>query len=223
MKKWFLKNYKNYICLLVAIILLALASVLFNNSGFGSDSIFALNQGLSKVTNLSLGVVNIIVGAVAFIILLIIDRKAIGVGTVLMALTMGLFLDLIDKLGIVPNLDSFEFNKIVMFLLKLLYIVLAISIGGFGIALYIYANRGISPLEGIIIKIQKVTKIPFWLVKIINDVIFYVVGFLLGATIGIGSIITAFTYGPMISLFTKLLNKINFLKEDNNENKENTK
>lgn len=216
MKKWFLNNYKNYICLVVAIIFLAFASVFFNNSHFGSDSIFALNQGVSKLIKVSVGTTNIIIGVIAFIILLIIDKKAIGVGSVLMALTMGMFINLIMKIGIVPDLASTGLPTILDITLKLLYIFIAIALGGFGIALYIYANRGISPIEGIIIKIQKVTKMPFWLVKIINDVLFYLVGFILGATINVGSVFAAFLYGPVISLFTKMLNKIDLLGEVKN-------
>lgn len=226
MKKWFLKNYKNYICLIVAIILLACANLFFEYSNFGSDSIFALNQGVSLTTGITIGTSSIIIGVIAFIILLIIDRKSIGVGTVLMSLTMGIFYDLIKKLNIIPNIGIMEFDNVILeYGLKLLYILIAIGVGGFSVALYIYANRGISPLEGILVKINKMTNVPFWLIKIINDVLFFVVGFIMGATIGVGSIIAACLYGPVISFFGRLFNKINFLgdKETNEEIKSKNK
>ena len=228
MKKWFLNNYKNYLCLILGIVIMAFSSVFFNNSHFGSDAIYTLNQGLSKLTHLDTGITNIIIGVIAFIVLLIIDRKAIGVGTFLMAIFLGLIISLLFKINIVPNLsyeyieslsfiptvDFISIPKVVYLLLQLLYTILAIVLGGFGVALYIYGNRGISPLEGILIKIQKVSKVPFWVVKIINDIIFYAIGLILGATFGIGSLIAAFTYGPMISFFGKLLKKSNIIKEE---------
>lgn len=224
MKKWFLRNYKNYICLVVAIILLACANLFFEYSNFGSDAIFALNQGLALTTNITIGQSSIIIGVIAFIIILIIDRKSIGVGTVLMTLTMGIFYDLIKALNIIPNIGVMEFDNIILeYGLKLLYILLAIGIGGFSVALYIYANRGISPLEGILIKINKVTNVPFWLLKIINDVLFFLVGFIMGATISFGSIIAACLYGPVISWFTKLFNKLNFLGDKETNEKEQNK
>ena len=223
MKKWFLKNYKNYLCLFFAIILLSFASVFFDYSDFGSDSIFALNDGLATKTGLSLGNTNLIIGATSFLILVIIDRKSIGVGTFVMALTMGLCIDIVIKLNIVPKLSNYEMHFILKYTLKLFYVLFAITIGGFGIALYIYANRGISPLEGILMKITKVTKMPFWLVKIINDIIFYTVGIILGATFNVGSIIAAFTYGPVISMFSKMLAKSGFLKEKNENEDKNKK
>ncbi len=207
---------------------MAFSSVFFNNSHFGSDAIYTLNQGLSILTSLDTGITNIIIGVIAFIVLLIIDRNAIGVGTFLMAIFLGIIISFLFKINIIPNLnyeyiESLSFipsvewisiPKVVYLLLQLLYTFLAILFGGFGIALYIYGNRGISPLEGILIKIQKATKIPFWGIKIINDIIFYIIGLLLGATFGIGSIIAAFTYGPVISFFGKLLKKTNIIKEE---------
>lgn len=213
MKNWIKNNYKNYLCLLFSIVLLGVVSVLFNNSNFGSDSIFCLNQGIAEATKLSLGVVNILLNLLFIIIMLIINRKAIGVGTVLMLVLLGLSMNIMLKLNFIPDLKNVDVHPVLYVFLQCLYIISGLAIGGFAISLYFYANRGLAPFEGVLAKITEVTKIPFWAVKIVNDVIFYVVGFLLGGTIGIGSIIAATLYGPSISLFGKLWKKFDFLGE----------
>ena len=81
---------------------------------------------------------------------------------------MGIFYDLIKKLNIIPNIGIMEFDNVILeYGLKLLYILIAIGVGGFSVALYIYANRGISPLEGILVKINKMTNM--WVSFFINS------------------------------------------------------
>lgn len=217
MKNWFLKNYKNYICLFLSIILLGVVSVLFNNSHFGSDSIFCLSQGINVKFNIPIGLVNILLNVLFFMIMLIINKKAIGFGTVLMAVVLGFSIDLMFYLNFIPDLNDLGITGPLYVVLQCAYILIGLAIGGFSISLYIYANRGISPFEGVLLKIGEVTKMPYWAVKIINDVIFYLIGFLLGGTIGVGSIMAAFLFGPSISLFGKIWKKFDFLGEYKNE------
>lgn len=219
MKNWLRNNYKNYICLFIVFPLLGIVSILFNNANFGSDAIFCLNQGVSVALKLPLGVVNIMLNCLFFIIMIFFNRKAIGVGTILMMILLGVFIDLMMMVNFIPDLGKLKdtLEPILYVVLQVAYVLTALVIGGFAISLYIYANRGVSPFEGVLIRVSEVTRIPFWACKIINDVIFYIIGFVLGGTIGIGSIIAAILYGPSISLFGKMWKKIDFLGEYKNE------
>lgn len=217
MRNWLKKNYKHYLCLITSIIILAIVNVLFNNSNFGSDSIFCLNQGVAKALGIKLGYANLMINGLFLVIMLIINRKSIGVGTILMIAFLGVLINLVLKINIIPNLASIELPKNFEVVLQITYILLALALGGFAISLYIYINRGLSPFEGVTVKLSQVTKIPFWVVKIITDVIFFVIGYLLGGVIGVGSIIAALLYGPSISLFGKIWKKFDFLKENKNE------
>lgn len=212
MKKWFLNNYKQYICVIISIILLAFVNVFFNNSNFGSDSIFCLNQGVSKFLKIEIGYATLIMNGLFVVIMLIINRKAIGVGTILTIIFLGPLINIIIKLNIIPDLASVKLPKVPYVLLQITYILIALLLGGISISLFIYTNRGLSAFEGVLTKIVIVTKIPFWAVKIISDIIFFIVGFLLGGTIHIGSIISAILYGPSISLFSKVWKKLNLFR-----------
>ena len=217
MKKWFLNNYKQYICVIISIILLAIVNVFFNNSNFGSDSIFCLNQGVSKFLKIEIGYATLIMNGLFVVIMLIINRKEIGVGTILTILFLGPLINIIIKLNIIPDLASVELPTVPYVLLQIAYILIALVLGGISISLFIHTNRGLSAFEGVLTKIASVTKIPFWAVKIISDIIFFIVGFLLGGTIHIGSIISAILYGPSISLFSKVWKKLNLFQERKNE------
>lgn len=219
MKKIFLNNYKNVICIIIGILFLALGTAFFKNSDFGSDALSTLNIGLAKLLKLEYGTTNIIMNGTALIILLIIERKYLGIGTVLVTFLLGLTINLIDYLAFIPNLDSFNNVWYIEYSIKILYIILANVICAFGIAIYMYADRGLTGFEGILLKIHNITKIPFGVVKIINDVIFISVGFFLGAKIHIGTIISVVSFGPLVDLFGKLLRKINFMGVKNEKNK----
>ena len=170
MKNWISKNYKHYLCLLFSIIILGIVSVLFNNSNFGSDSIFCLNQGIAHSLKLPLGVVNILMNVVFMIVMLIINRKAIGIGTLLMLVFLGVSIDVMMKLNFIPNLANLDLHPVLYVTLQVTYILLGLALGGFAISLYLYANRGIAPIEGVLVKVSQVTKIPFWLVCIFSSV-----------------------------------------------------
>ena len=92
-------------------------------------------------------------------------------------------------------------------------VLIGIVIGGLGLALYMYADLGLSPFEGIIVTISNETKVRFGIIKIIFDAIYFTTGALLGGVFGIGSIMTVFLYGPTIDMFMKLLKKTNIIKK----------
>lgn len=214
MKKLFLNNYKNVICIILGILFLAIGTAFFKNSFFGSDAISTFNIGLAKTLKLPYGTTNIIMNIVALIILLIVARNYLGIGTVLVTVFLGVTINIVDKIGIIPSLEKFDKIWYIEYGVKLLYLLLANFICSFGVAIYIYANRGLTGFEGILMKIHSATKIPFGVIKIINDVIFIIIGWVLGGTVGIGTIISSIIFGPLVDLNTRLLKKTNFIKEE---------
>lgn len=203
------KYYKNWLLLVIGIILLAIGSTFFSASLAGSDSILTLSQGIANILHISLGWANIICNVVFLILTIIFNRKALGEGSVLMVVCIGLLINLFTSLEFIPIATKLW--------MKILYVLIANVICAMGLAMYIYANRGLSPFEGVLMAIKKKIKWPLWIVKIINDATFYLIGFLLGAVVNFGSIITMIIYGPLMDLFLKLLKKTNFIKEENNQ------
>ena len=71
---------------------------------------------------------------------------------------------------------------------------------GFGSALYLIANLGPGPRDGLMTGIQELTSQPIALIRVILEVTVIGLGWSLGGTIGIGTIIFAFGVGPSLSV-----------------------
>jgi len=129
----------------------------------------------------------------------------IHIGTFVVALLLGPMINLIIGWGWLPIPVSL-LERIVMVFVAILFL-------SFALAIYIYANIGYSPFEGILLTIKQKVKMRFAFIKIINDASLFIIGWLLGGTIGIGSVMTVILLGPLIDLFTHLVKKTKWLPE----------
>lgn len=194
------KNYKNLIMLLIGITLMAIGGLFFIHAELGSDALMVLNQGVATFLNMSVGNAMIVTNIIGLVVIIILYRSSIGIGTIAVTVLLGVILNFINGLNIISHSDHF--------ILNLLMVLSAIVFGGFGVALYIFSNTGFSPFEGLIIYIVEKTNIRFGIIKIINDIIFFGIGYLLGGVVGIGSIIAVIMFGPIIDFYLVMLNKI---------------
>lgn len=198
------KYYLNILILLIGMILMAFGGSFFITSQMGSDALMVFNQGLAHFLNIEVGYALIISNCIAFFVIVFINRKTIGLGTIVIALLLGPMINFIININILVTPNNV--------FLKLMMTLLGNLIGGLGIAMYLYADVGLSPFEAIIITIEKKTKWRFAFLKIINDAIFFLIGFLLGGKFGIGSIITVIIFGPIIAFFLKILTSTHIIK-----------
>lgn len=186
--------------LLIGIIILGFGAAFLTSVGIGGDAVLVFEQGFAKAINVNLGNGVLILNIIILIILFFLDRQMINIGTVITVLLIGPIINFFLKVNLFPNSSYL--------IIKILLCLIAILITAFGIALYLYANIGYAPFEGIIMAVKKKTKLEFRYIKIANDVILFIVGWVLGGTFGIGSIMTIFLFGPLIDFYTKLIKKI---------------
>lgn len=206
------KYYINVIILLIGIVLIAFGGSTFLAAEIGSDAVMVFNQGVATFFNLEVGFGIMITNIALLLIVIFINRKSIGLGTFAMVFLLGPLVNFIIKHNILPTPSNLLWSIVML--------LTGVIVGGFGISLYIYANVGLSPFEGIIITIVDKTKIRFAYIKIINDAILFTLGYLLGGVFGIGSIITVFLFGPVIDLFMKILKRSNIIKNSNGQTEE---
>ena len=143
------------------------------------------HQGVAKALNLSIGVVVVLVG---FVVLLawIPLRQHLGLGTVLNTLSIGLIANL--GLAVVPE----------QHLLAVRIPLLAVALLGFGVGggLYIGAGLGPGPRDGLMTAITARGH-RLWVVRTILECSVLVVGVALGGEVGIGTVLIAFSLGPL--------------------------
>jgi uncharacterized membrane protein YczE len=144
-----------------------------------------LHQGLSKVMGISIGVIVILVGIVVLVAWIPLRQK-LGIGTVINTLTVGLVAD--ATLAVVPDVHAMVV-RVPMFVFALL----AFGLGG---GLYIGAGLGPGPRDGLMTAITK-RGYRLWKVRTAIECSALAAGFLLGGSVGVGTVVIALTLGPL--------------------------
>ncbi|HHU55593.1 MAG TPA: hypothetical protein GXZ48_02730 [Acholeplasmataceae bacterium] len=187
------------ILLLLGFIFLGFGAALLSEIGIGGDAVLVFEQGFARSLNISLGESVIILSLILLILMFFLDRKMINIGTVAGILLIGPIINFFIGLDII--------NKPSNLIIAIILNICACIITTFGIALYLYAKVGYTPFEGILLIIKDRTKISFRYIKIVNDALLFIIGWLLGGDFGVGSIITIFLFGPLIDFFVQLFKK----------------
>ena len=152
----------------------------------GIDPWDVFHQGLSVRTGVPFGIVIIIVGA-GVLLLWIPLRQKLGIGTVLNLFIIGLTLDFF--LGILPTASGVW--------MSLGFFIFGVIFNGLAIALYVGAGLGAGPRDGLMMGLVRRSGRPLWLVRTTIEITVLAGGWMLGGTVGIGTVIYALTIGPV--------------------------
>ena len=197
------------IILMIGLTIAHLGVTLFILADLGSDPFNVLVQGIFRTISnivdwsfITHGRVHIVICFIIILALLVVDKSYIKIGTVLCMIFGGPIIDLFTVVlaPIFAITDSLIF-KIVM--LALGCVILA-----YGMTIVIKSDAGTGPNDLVSVVISDKTKKKFSIVRIIVDVSFVVVGFVLGGSLGIGTIICAFCVGPVAGHFLPINEKI---------------
>jgi uncharacterized membrane protein YczE len=143
------------------------------------------HQGVAKAFGLSIGVVVVLVGLVVLLAWIPL-RQHLGLGTVLNTLSIGLIANL--GLAIIPEQH--------LLAVRIPLLVLALLGFGLGGGLYIGSGLGPGPRDGLMTAITARGH-RLWVVRTVLECSVLVVGFALGGEVGIGTVLIAFSLGPL--------------------------
>ncbi|MEU0835188.1 hypothetical protein [Streptomyces sp. NPDC005969] len=178
--------------LYVGLALYGASSALMVRAGLGLEPWGVLHQGLAERTGLSIGVVAIIVGA-AVLLLWIPMRQRPGLGTVSNVFAIGLAMD--GTLALVPELHGLAARIVIM--------VAGIALNGVATGLYIAARFGPGPRDGLMTGLHRRTGRSVRLVRTAIEVTVVATGFLLGGSLGVGTVLYALSIGPLAQRFLR--------------------
>ncbi len=157
----------------------------------------SFSMGISYHAPLSYGAAHIVTSCLIVAIDLLM-REKVGFGTILDAVLVGLFVDLYDRIGIVPDQTNVLLGIVVM-----LVGLMIMSLGQF---FYMSAGLSCGPRDAFVVGLGKrVPKLP---IGVVNTLILSVVlcgGWLMGAPIGVGTIVATFGIGLSMQVVFKLL------------------
>ncbi|WP_405994619.1 YitT family protein [Streptomyces sp. NBC_00986] len=179
--------------LYVGLALYGASSALLVVSGLGLEPWNVLHQGLAELTGLTIGVVSIIVGA-AVLLLWIPLRQRPGLGTVSNVFVVGLAMD--GTLALVPDAHGLA--------VRIPLLLVGILLNGAATGLYISANFGPGPRDGLMTGLHRVTGRSIRLMRTAIEVAVVATGFALGGTVGIGTLLYALAIGPLAQLFLRV-------------------
>ncbi|MER5177704.1 hypothetical protein ABT009_04885 [Streptomyces sp. NPDC002896] len=179
--------------LYVGLALYGVSSALLVESGLGLEPWGVLHQGLAELTGLTIGVVSIIVGA-AVLLLWIPLRQRPGLGTVSNVFVIGIAMD--GTLALVPDAHSLA--------VRIPLLVGGIVLNGVATGLYIAAKFGPGPRDGLMTGLHRRTGRSIRLVRTAIEVAVVATGFVLGGTVGIGTVLYALAIGPLAQVFLRV-------------------
>jgi uncharacterized membrane protein YczE len=147
------------------------------------------HQGLSKLTDISIGLIIELTGVV-ILLLWIPLRIRPGIGTILNAIEIGLVVYLMDDR--LPTSDHL--------VVRIAYVAGAVASVAIGSGLYIGAGLGSGPRDGLMLGLGQ-RGISIRVARTVIEVTVLVAGVLLGGSIGVGTVAFTFGIGPLVQFF----------------------
>jgi uncharacterized membrane protein YczE len=193
----FKPRFSTFFFLCFGLSLFGLGEGLLIVSFTGASPWSVLAQGISLNVNLSIGTITLLISIAVLILWIPLGQKP-GMGTILNALIIAIMIDLCIKFFPTP---SNYYNQLILAIVS----VITVGIGG---GIYLVSNLGAGPRDGLMVGLQKKTNLPIALVRATLEITVVSIGWYLGGTVGIGTLLFAFGIGPCVALGLYLVNKI---------------
>lgn len=195
--------------LLIGLTIAHLGVTLFLLANLGADPFNVMVQGiyrtLSHFTDCSLlthGNTHMVISFLIILLLLIVDRSYIKIGTLLCMICGGPIIDFFT------GLLAFLFQNNPSMVFKVIANAAGCVILAFGMTIVIKSDAGTGPNDLVALVISEKLHRKFGIVRIIVDVCFVLIGFALGGSVGIGTVICAGLVGPVAGFFLPHSEKI---------------
>tara|TARA_B100000780_G_scaffold12515_1_gene8479 strand:+ start:550 stop:1197 length:648 start_codon:yes stop_codon:yes gene_type:complete len=180
-----------YLCL--GLVFFGFGEGLLIVAGIGASPWNVLHQGIAESLGLSVGTIAFLVSFLVLLLWYFLDQK-IGMGTIINFIIIAIMIDV----------TIYYFDKPNEFYFQLFMIFIGILLVGFGTAMYLIANLGAGPRDGLMTGLQKKTNAPIALVRTSIEIIVVLLGWFLGGTVGIGTLFYALGIGPAVAIFLYL-------------------
>ena len=198
-----MKNYwesldkkKLLICLVIAMVGNVMANFgigCYYGCGLGTDPISVYVDGLHVLTHLTYGQISTINNAILTILIIIFERKHLGIMTVLTVFMSGPLIDLFNAF-ISANFPLETASMAV----RIILLIVALLTFAIGTGMVVACNLGIGCFSFPPIWLSDLTKISLSYTQMITDACFLIIGWLLGGVVGIGTVVGVLGTGPIL-------------------------
>ena len=183
-----------FLCLGLTLFGLGEGLLLVSSTGASPWSVLA--QGISLNVDYSIGVITFFISLFVIFLWIFLNEKP-GIGTILNAIIIAIMIDI--SLALIETPENYFY--------QMLMAVSAVLLVGLGSGFYLIANLGPGPRDGLMTGLQRKTNLPIALVRVLLEITVVSIGWYLGGTFGIGTLLFAFGVGPAVALGLFLVNK----------------
>ncbi|MDY3958468.1 hypothetical protein [Romboutsia timonensis] len=193
------ETIKKLLLFLLGMSIIQFGVALFLRMNIGSDPFTVFTQGLANTLNnlgmnVTTGTANRIILVVLFSIILLLNKNHIKIGTIICVIGVGPIIDLGIRVVSVLPVESYSY------LLKMFLIALGCFIIAIGFSILSATKVGVAPNDIIPFIIKERINCEYRWIRICMDAFLLIGGFMLGGTVGVGTIIAMATTGPFIQL-----------------------
>lgn len=180
--------------LIIGLVIFGLGEALLVTAGVGVSPWTVFAEGVTMITGWSLGLATFVI-SISVLCLWIPLRQVPGLGTILNAIIVALVLEFV-----LPYMSGFE-----TYLANAALALAGVFVTGFGGAIYLVANLGPGPRDGLMTGLQAVTRQPIALVRTFLELTVVAIGWALGGTLGLGTVLFALGIGPAMAIGMRIL------------------
>jgi len=189
-------SFKTLFLLCFGLIIFGFGEGLLIISTIGASPWNVLHQGLALNLGLSVGTWAFLISLLVLLLWFFLDEK-IGMGTILNFIIIAIMIDLTIYFFKAPELWINQF----------LLCVISVLMVGFGSGIYLIARLGPGPRDGLMTGLQKKTGFSIAIIRGAIEVIVVSCGWLLGGTVGVGTLLYALGIGPAVAYGLNMVKK----------------
>lgn len=195
-----MKKYltRKIVMMCISVVMMGISVTLFKQSNFGTDPYTCMNLGISDAIHMSFGLLQLCINCLLLIFVFFLAKHLIHIGTLVNMAGVGFLVDIFSSIFV--KLFGETVDSLPVRILLMLTGVVLLSLAA---SLYFTAGLGVAPYDAMSFIITERSKINYRWCRIFTDVLCTIIGFLLGSTVGVGTVITAFFMGPLVQLFNQ--------------------
>ena len=184
--------------LLLGLLLFAVGVTLTVQAELGLAPWDVLHSAVSQRTGLGFGTASVITSAAVLLLAMALGTRP-GIGTVLNTLLIGAVIEALLRVGFLGTADRCPW------IARLLLLVAGLAVIGVGSALYIGAHLGSGPRDSLMLAVHRRLRAPISLARTITEGSAFVLGWLFGGAVGIGTVVSVVLIGPLVQVGFRLL------------------
>lgn len=201
---WTLKpRFSTMILLIIGLIVFGAGDAVLIAAGIGNTPWTVLAEGIAINLGWTIGKATFLVSVLVLLFWIPLREKP-GIGTILNAILIAATIEVL--LPILPTPDLLS--------MQLAQVIAGVVMIGIGSGLYLTANLGPGPRDGTMTGLTKVTGVSIGRVRGVIEISVLLIGWMLGGTFWIGTIIFAILIGPCVAICLNLAGRLGKPSDD---------